>query len=68
MYPTQRIFQSYLIALFKIFSAPEESPSSVTCTAVSSTSLRVWWQSIETQNHGGALTGFTILYSAEGIF
>ncbi|CAH0715045.1 unnamed protein product, partial [Brenthis ino] len=45
--------------------APEHAPSSVECTAVSSTSLRVGWQPIAIRGQGSSLIGYTILYATE---
>ncbi|XP_045506912.1 Down syndrome cell adhesion molecule-like protein Dscam2 [Colias croceus] len=45
--------------------APESAPSSVECTAVSSTSLRVGWQPISTPRHGTEIAGYTIIYGTE---
>ncbi|XP_053620238.1 cell adhesion molecule Dscam2-like isoform X2 [Plodia interpunctella] len=45
--------------------APEQSPSSIECSAVSSTSLRVGWQPIALSAQGTSLIGYTILYATE---
>ncbi|CAH2098437.1 unnamed protein product [Euphydryas editha] len=45
--------------------APEHAPSSVECTAVSSTSLRIGWQPIAIHGQGSSLIGYTILYATE---
>ncbi|CAH2230277.1 jg20026 [Pararge aegeria aegeria] len=45
--------------------APEHAPSSVECTAVSSTSLRVGWQPIAIHGQGSSLIGYSILYATE---
>ncbi|XP_072946516.1 cell adhesion molecule Dscam2-like [Epargyreus clarus] len=45
--------------------APEQAPSSVECTAVSSTSLRVGWQPITLPGQGSSLIGYTILFATE---
>ncbi|XP_052752723.1 cell adhesion molecule Dscam2-like [Galleria mellonella] len=44
---------------------PEKAPSSVECTAVSSTSLRVGWQPIVLFGQGNSLVGYTVLYTTE---
>ncbi|KAJ0171775.1 hypothetical protein K1T71_012538 [Dendrolimus kikuchii] len=46
--------------------APEESPSSVECSGVTSTALRVSWQPIPPHKQAGALIGYTVLYAAQG--
>ncbi|KAJ0171731.1 hypothetical protein K1T71_012494 [Dendrolimus kikuchii] len=45
--------------------APEQSPSSVECTAVSSTSLRVGWQAIVLPGQGSSPVGYSVLYATE---
>ncbi|XP_049881130.1 Down syndrome cell adhesion molecule-like protein Dscam2 [Pectinophora gossypiella] len=45
--------------------APEQAPSSVECTAVSATSLRVGWQPIVLPGQGSSLIGYTVLYATE---
>ncbi|KAL0810748.1 hypothetical protein ABMA28_010066 [Loxostege sticticalis] len=45
--------------------APEHAPSSVECTAVSSTSLRVGWQPISQSGQGTSLIGYSVLYATE---
>ncbi|XP_068623974.1 cell adhesion molecule Dscam1-like [Battus philenor] len=45
--------------------APEHAPTSVECTAISSTSLRVGWQSITSNGQGSSLVGYTLLYATE---
>ncbi|XP_060807716.1 cell adhesion molecule Dscam2 [Amyelois transitella] len=45
--------------------APEQSPSSIECAAVSSTSLRVGWQPISLPGQGSSLMGYTVLYATE---
>ncbi|CAG9568530.1 unnamed protein product [Danaus chrysippus] len=45
--------------------APEIAPSSVECTAVSSTSLRIGWQPIAIHEQGSSLIGYSILYGTE---
>lgn len=49
-----------------LLSAPENAPSSVECTAVSSTSLRVGWQPLTAPRHGTEILGYTVLYASEG--
>lgn len=46
--------------------APEIAPSSVECTAVSSSSLRVGWQPIAIHEQGSSLIGYSLLYGTEG--
>lgn len=46
--------------------APEEGPSSVECSGVTSTALRVSWQPIPPHKQAGALIGYTVLYAAHG--
>lgn len=46
--------------------APEEGPSSVECSGVTSTALRVSWQPIPPHKQAGALIGYTVLYAAQG--
>ncbi|XP_047519401.1 Down syndrome cell adhesion molecule-like protein Dscam2 isoform X1 [Pieris napi] len=45
--------------------APENAPTSVECTAVSSTSLRVGWQPLIAPRHGTEILGYTILYASD---
>ncbi|KAF9820929.1 hypothetical protein SFRURICE_015766, partial [Spodoptera frugiperda] len=45
--------------------APEQAPSSVECTAVSSTSLRIGWQPIGIPGQGSSLVGYTVLFATE---
>ncbi|XP_037299251.1 Down syndrome cell adhesion molecule-like protein Dscam2 [Manduca sexta] len=45
--------------------APEQAPSSVECTATSSTSLRVGWQPIALPGQGSSLVGYSVLYATE---
>ncbi|XP_022837206.1 Down syndrome cell adhesion molecule-like protein Dscam2 [Spodoptera litura] len=45
--------------------APEQAPSSVECTAVSSTSLRIGWQPIGVPGQGSSLVGYTVLFATE---
>ncbi|CAG9122363.1 unnamed protein product [Plutella xylostella] len=45
--------------------APELAPSSVECTAVSSTSVRVGWQPIALPGQGSSLVGYNVLYSTD---
>nr|XP_021209307.1 Down syndrome cell adhesion molecule-like protein Dscam2 isoform X1 [Bombyx mori] len=45
--------------------APEQAPSSVECTAVSPTSLRIGWQPLTSPGHGSSLVGYTLLYATE---
>lgn len=51
-----------------LIPAPEQAPSSVECTAVSPTSLRVGWQPIVLPGQGSSLVGYTLLYATEGKF
>ncbi|RVE45570.1 hypothetical protein evm_009767 [Chilo suppressalis] len=46
--------------------APEEGPSAVECSGVTSTALRVSWQPIPPHKQAGALIGYTVLYAAQG--
>ncbi|XP_050680620.1 cell adhesion molecule Dscam2-like [Leptidea sinapis] len=46
--------------------APEEGPTSVECSGISSTALRVSWQPIPQHKQAGALIGYTVLYAAQG--
>ncbi|CAK1547627.1 unnamed protein product [Leptosia nina] len=45
--------------------APESAPSSVECTAVSPTSLRIGWQPLSAPRHGTEILGYSILYASE---
>ncbi|CAG4944890.1 unnamed protein product, partial [Parnassius apollo] len=45
--------------------APEEGPSSVECSGVTSTALRISWQPIPPHRQAGALIGYTVLYAAQ---
>ncbi|KAL0810846.1 hypothetical protein ABMA28_010156 [Loxostege sticticalis] len=58
----------YSIPLFQDTreGAPEEGPSSVECSGVTSTALRVSWQPIPPHKQAGALIGYTVLYAAQG--
>lgn len=51
---------------FTMSSAPEQAPSSVECTAVSSTSLRIGWQPIGLPGQGNSLVGYTVLFATDG--
>ncbi|KAI8423609.1 hypothetical protein MSG28_012677 [Choristoneura fumiferana] len=46
--------------------APEEGPTSVECSGVTSSALRVSWQPIPPHKQAGALIGYTVLYAAQG--
>ncbi|XP_045540095.1 Down syndrome cell adhesion molecule-like protein Dscam2 [Papilio machaon] len=45
--------------------APEHAPTSVECTAISSTSLRVGWQPITPGAQGSSLVGYSVLYATD---
>lgn len=46
--------------------APEESPEELQCSAVSSSSMRVSWRPLPLHLQGGAMIGYTLLYSTTG--
>lgn len=50
----------------RLFSAPEEGPTSVECGGVTSTALRISWQPIPPYKQAGALIGYSVLYAAQG--
>ncbi|XP_013147057.1 PREDICTED: Down syndrome cell adhesion molecule-like protein Dscam2 [Papilio polytes] len=45
--------------------APEHAPTSVECTAISSSSLRVGWQPLAAPALASSLLGYTVLYATE---